>query len=142
MLHEITQFVIRHWALVSAFVIVLILLLLEEADAQVGGANQVSITEATNLMNHEKAVVIDLRDADAFKLGHIIGAKHFFEADLDDNKVKIEKFAKKPIIFVDTNGTKAAKVAARFKKAGLDSVRVLKGGMNAWLGADMPTVKK
>ncbi len=142
MLHELTQFVARHWALVSAFVIVLILLFLEEAEAQIGGANQLSVTEATHLMNHEKAVVIDLRDADAFKRGHIIGAKHFYEADLEKHQEKIEKHRKKTIILVDANGAKAARIAARLKKENYENVRVLKGGMSAWAGADMPIVKK
>ena len=141
MLHELTQFAMRHWMLVSAFVIVLILLVLEEVESQ-GGHGHLSTAETTRLINHEKAVIIDLRDADIFKNGHIIGAKNFQDAELLSNQDKIEKFRKKPIILVDVNGTKAGRVATALKKSGFDNVHVLKGGMTAWVEASMPTVKK
>ena len=141
MLHELTQFVIRHWALSSAFVIVFILIIIEEIESQ-GGHGQLSPAEATQLMNHKKAVVIDLRDEASFKDGHIIGAKNFAASALEKNKDKLDKYRSKPVILVDANGSKAGRVTAQLKKQGFEQVQALKGGMNAWVEANMPTVKK
>ena len=139
-MHEITQFVVRHWMLVSAFVVVLILLLIEEAQNP-SAKGQLTPTAAIHLINHDKAIIVDLREADAFQDGHIIGAKHLSADDFDQLKDKLERHRKKQIILADVNGSKAMGIAARLKKDQFEQVHVLKGGMAAWKAAEMPTVK-
>ncbi|EKD77029.1 MAG: hypothetical protein ACD_42C00499G0005 [uncultured bacterium] len=142
MLPEITQFVMKHWPLVGAFVIVVILLFIEEARSQGMGGGQVTPALAIQLINREEAVVIDLRDATAFRDGHIVNAKNIPLVDFDHQQTKMETYRQRYVILVDVMGAKTAAIAARLKKNGFEKVVSLKGGIDAWKTAGMPLVKK
>ncbi len=140
MLHELTVFAVKHWALVSAFVVIFILLLLEESISQSEDTFQLSVLQVTQLMNHENAAVIDVRETNAFKDGHIIGAKNIISSDcLPDSKL-LAPYRNQSLIIVDSTGSTAVSLASRLKKAGFEKATVLKGGINAWKEAGMPVV--
>ena len=69
---QLTQFVTNHWALWLALVAILILIFFNEFIAQKKRAKELSPAAAIDLINHNNAVVIDLRDPDAFRDGHIV----------------------------------------------------------------------
>lgn len=142
MLHQLIQFVIKHWILVGAFVIVMILIVVEEIRSQSAGGERLSATSAVQLMNREEAVVIDLRDANAFRDGHIVNAKNIALADFDRHIEKLNVYRNRPIILVDAMGLKTIAIAQRLKKAGFEKVMTLKGGIEAWKSDNMPLVKK
>ena len=142
MLHQLVPFVMKHWALASAFVIVLILLVLEEARSQSSRGEQVSVMIAVNMINREDALVVDLRDPKAFNDAHIVNAKNFPLVDFDREQSRLEAFRERRIILVDAMGLKTAPIAKRLKDAGFNKVASLKGGLDAWKTANMPTVKK
>lgn len=140
MLHELMQFALAHWLLVSAFVVALILLFIEEGKSQGGGAGQLSATGLTHLINHQNPVIIDMRDQRAYQDGHIINAKNISATELEDVS-KLESYKAQPIVLVDASGAKVGPIAQRLKKAQFEQVHTLKGGMAAWKSADMPVVK-
>lgn len=139
MVHQIIQFVIKHWALVSAFIIVLVLLILEEVRSQ-KGRGYVSSTEATQLINHDNAQVIDLRETSAFRDGHIVGSKNIPLADFDREKDKLTDKTQ-PLILVDAMGLKTHTISQRLKAAEFEKVFILKGGIERWKADTMPLVK-
>lgn len=142
MLHQLIQFVIKHWILVAAFIVVMILIVIEEIRAQSAGGERLSATSAVQLMNREDAVVIDLRDANAFRDGHIVNAKNIALADFDRHIEKLNAYRNRPIILVDAMGLKTVSIAQRLKKEGFEKVMTLKGGIEAWKTDNMPLVKK
>lgn len=141
MLHQILQFVIRHWALVGGFIIVSILLFLDEARSQSASGGKITSARATFLINREDALIVDLRDVNAYRDGHIIGAKNYPVADFDRYQEKLALQPDRAIILVDAMGIKTAPIATRLKKAGFHNVASLKGGMDAWKADNMPIVK-
>lgn len=142
MLHQLTQFVMKHWALVSAFVIVAILLTLEEMRVMRGRGQRISVAMAVQFINREDAVVIDLREASAFREGHIVNAKNIPLVDFDHQQEKLNSLRDRYIILVDAMGLKTAPIAKRLKDAGFTKVVSLKAGFDGWKAAGMPTVKK
>lgn len=142
MLHQIMQFVIRHWALVAAFIVVFILLVFEELRSQGAAGGKITSARATFLINREDALIIDLREASAYREGHIIGAKNYPLVDFDRYQEKLQTQRDRAIILVDAMGIKTAPVALKLKKAGFHNVVTLKGGISAWKADNMPTVKK
>jgi rhodanese-related sulfurtransferase len=100
-----------------------------------------SPTEATIWINRRKAYVLDLRPEEAFKLGHLPGAKHatpaHFEAGLD--KMKLDR--KNPVILVCETGNRSRKAIAEVQKLGFSEVASLDGGVQAWQAAALPLVK-
>ena len=100
-------------------------------------------TEAVRLMNDEEAVVIDLRPIDEFQRGHIIGSVNLLPTEIKNQNVgKIEHHKEKPLIIVDVNGVSSATSAELLTKQGFEKVYVLKDGLAAWAGANLPLVKK
>ena len=94
---------------------------------------------AVNLINAD-AVVLDLRSADAFALGHIVNAKNIPFDELEANKDKIEKYKSRPIIAVCNAGVTSTKVVNSLRKSGVENVYGLKGGITAWTQANLPLV--
>lgn len=102
----------------------------------------VSPTELTMLVNRQNATVVDIRPEADYKKGHITGAKHLPLNDIVQGQAKgLEKLKATPIIVVCQAGVSAQKAAAALVKQGCDSVTVLQGGMNSWLGASLPVVR-
>lgn len=99
--------------------------------------------EAIRLINNEDAKVIDLRTLDEFQRGHIIDSINLLPSDIKNaNLGKIEQHKEKPLILVDLNGVNAPASAALLTKQGFSKVYVLKEGISAWMGANLPIVKK
>jgi len=140
MLQELTLFVMKHWLLCGAFVLAFILLVIEEIRAQGPSTDRVSPAEAVQLINREDARVIDVRDAKAFREGHIVNAKHVAMVDFDRAMEKWQRA--KPLILVDGMGDKSPALIKRLKAAGFEKIYAIKNGMDGWKTAELPVVKE
>jgi rhodanese-related sulfurtransferase len=138
---DIIAFAIHHWLLSGLFVVLLILLFIEEARSK-GLLGQLSPQDLVVMLNRDSAVVVDIRPRDAFQEGHIIGAVNFPQAELEKDLTKLNKFKDRPVVVVCATGQKAAEIAMKLKKQGYERVSVLSGGINSWKTAQMPLVKK
>lgn len=105
------------------------------------GIGEVSAMEAVQLINRRDAVVVDIRDAVAFGGGHVTGARHIPDAELEGRCGELEKFRDRPVIVACRTGTKSAAAAARLKKLGFEHATSLAGGMHAWEQAGLPVEK-
>ena len=103
--------------------------------------SKVSLLQATQLMNQNKAIVVDVRDPDAFATGHLRDARNIPMKELAGRIGELEKFKSKWVIVVCQSGTSAGKAAALFRKAGFSEVASLDGGLAAWKAQGLPTVK-
>jgi rhodanese-related sulfurtransferase len=98
--------------------------------------------EMTLLMNRENAQVLDIRTAEEFKKGHILGASHISFNDLQQKGVgKLEKQKENPIIVVCATGASASRACSLLKKQGFSAAYLLKGGMLEWQNAKLPLTK-
>lgn len=105
----------------------------------------ISSSEVIHLMNNEEnpAVVMDLRTLDEYQRGHIIGSINVLPSEIKAQNIgKIEQHKEKVVVLVDLNGTTAPASAALLTKQGFKQVFVLKEGIAAWMGANLPLVKK
>ncbi|GGI89316.1 rhodanese-like domain-containing protein [Legionella impletisoli] len=138
-MEQLGQFIINHWALWSALIIILILIFINEWMSQKSRAKELTPAGAVHLMNHQDATVIDTRDAEAFKSGHIINATRANSEDFD--KERFKKLKQKPIILVCARGLQSSALATKLREKGYEQVTVLSGGMAAWEAANLPVVK-
>ncbi|MFT3741420.1 MAG: rhodanese-like domain-containing protein [Gammaproteobacteria bacterium] len=136
---QLTQFIAHHWMLVVALIIVLVLLLTEELRHKRGG-RRISASDAVQLINREKACVLDIRDRTAYDKGHIVNAIHIPQADVLGDLEKIKKYRDKPLILVCNMGQNSIVVQGKLQKQGFNQVFVLAGGLQAWKNADLPLV--
>ena len=140
-MQQFLQFAINHWPLVAGFVLVLILISVEEARGNGLAGKRLSTQDATQLINRKEAVVVDLRDANAFRDGHIVGSKNVPIKDIDAQISKWLKHKEKDYILVFAMGQKVQIVMNKLRKAGLMNVHQLGGGINSWKSAGLPLVK-
>jgi len=140
MIDQLFEFVQNHPLLVGAFLLVLTAWIAYEVRNSSSGG--VTSGEATQLINREDAVVLDLREASEFKAGHIAGARNIPQSKLDERIRELEKFKNKPIIVACKHGQSAGTAQAKLTKAGFERVYKLKGGMAQWQADSLPVVKK
>ena len=106
----------------------------------VGGA-WVSTLQATQMMNREDALVIDVRDADAYAKGHILGARSIPLAELGRRAADLDKHKSKVVIVSCQNGDRSTSAAATLRQSGFARVHALNGGFAAWQQAGLPVEK-
>ena len=133
------EFAGNHPLLVSALVFSFLVLIYTELQRKARGLTNIEPQDAVKLINSD-AVVIDLRSPEAFARGHIVNAKNIPFEDLQANRDKLTKLAKKPIVTVCDAGMTSTKVVSSLRKTGIDNVYGLKGGINAWTQANLPLV--
>ncbi|MFI0473054.1 rhodanese-like domain-containing protein [Halomonas sp. HMF6819] len=139
MIDQLFEFVMNHPLLVGAFLLVLLAWLVYETRS--ASTHAVSSSEATQLINREDAVIVDVRESKEFKAGHIAGARNIPQSNLDSRMNELEKVKDKPIIVVCKHGQSAGAVQAKLAKAGFNAHK-LKGGMAQWQADSLPVVKK
>ncbi len=105
------------------------------------GGPWVNTLEATQLMNRSDAIVIDLRTADDYAKGHILGARSLPLAELGRRAGELEKHKAKPVIVYSGDANPAGGAAALLRKRGFGSVHNLAGGFAAWQQAGLPVEK-
>jgi rhodanese-related sulfurtransferase len=100
-----------------------------------------SPTQAVQHINHDQAVVIDLRPIELYRKGHIIGAQQFNAATLLKENKALEKLNAKNLIIVCAQGHESQKIASQLLKRGFKA-SPLAGGMRAWSEASLPVIKE
>lgn len=98
-------------------------------------------TQAVQLINRERAVVVDVCSAEEFALGHVGNAKHIPLADLAQKLPTTVKNKELPVIFVCQSGSRSASAARSAKGLGYAQAQPLGGGLNAWKQAGLPLEK-
>ncbi len=105
------------------------------------GRGGLSAGEATQLINRRNAIVVDLRTAADFAVGHLPGARHVALEELQAKIGQIAKNKATPVLLVCQTGLQSNKALRIVEAAGYTEVHVLQGGLNAWQQAGMPVVK-
>lgn len=106
------------------------------------GIAAVDIAQAVQMINHDNALVLDVREHNEFSAGHIAGSRHIPLGQLKDNLHQLEKFKEQPIVISCRSGNRSAAACTMLKKAGFARVYNLSGGIVAWQRQQMPTTTK
>ncbi len=100
----------------------------------------ITCTQAIQMINHQHAITIDIRPAEAFSSGHILHARSIPAAEIEKKAANLPK--NKPLIVVCDFGRASGAAAVRLRALGFSEVSVLGGGMRAWSTAGMPLATK
>lgn len=108
-----------------------------------GGMNAGALTTsgAVQLINREKAVVVDVGEIEEFAAGHVGGAKNVPFSELEDKLPGTVKNKALPLILVCPTGARSNRAVAVAKKMGYEQVQALSGGLKAWKEANLPLEK-
>ena len=137
MVDNLIRFATEHYILVAIFVVLLVLLILNESRK---GGRSLSNGELTSLVNGDKGLVVDIRPAKEYAADHIVGAVNIPQDKLSKRMGELEKHKAKTLIIVDSIGQHAGSVAGDLIKAGFNAAK-LSGGVSSWKADNLPLVK-
>ena len=109
----------------------------------VRGAKAGSLTAqgAVQLINRERAVVVDVREPDEFAAGHVTGAKNVPLNQLEQKLAATVKNKSLPLLLVCATGARAQRAVATAKKLGYEQAQAVAGGLKSWKDANLPVEK-
>jgi rhodanese-related sulfurtransferase len=105
------------------------------------GGPWVSTLQATQMINREDALVLDVREPAEYAKGHILGAKNAPLQELERRAGEFEKHKSKPVIVTCDSGSRATRAIGVLKSRGFAKAVNLAGGYNAWQQAGLPVEK-
>lgn len=136
---DLLPFVVQNWAiLLVAFVSGALLLWPGIAK---GARSGVSPEAAVQMINREKAVVVDVCEADEFAAGHVTGARNVPVGELEKRLPEVVKNKQLPLVLVCASGARAQRALGVAKTLGYEKAVVLGGGLRAWKEANLPVEK-
>jgi rhodanese-related sulfurtransferase len=133
------KFIIDNWMLLSVALASGGLLLWPLVQGATGGS--LSTAAAVQLINREKAVVVDVSEAEEYAQAHVGGAKNVPFGQLEEKLAATVKNKAVPLILVCPTGARANRALAVAKKLGYEQAQALAGGLKAWKEASLPIEK-
>lgn len=102
--------------------------------------NKTAVTplQSTAMINHENALVLDVRSIAEYKKGHVVNAINIPLNGLAKQLQTLEKYKDKPIIVACKSGSRSGMAVKMLMKKGFEKVHNLRGGMMAWESAGLP----
>mgnify|MGYP001756716955 FL=1 len=134
------SFIIENWTLVLLAAVAGGMLLWPSLSGA-AGAGSVNANEAVQLINREKATVIDVCSPDEFAAGHVGGARNVPLGELEAKLPGLVKNKNNPLILVCASGMRSRNAVSIAKKLGYENAHSLTGGMGAWRSASLPVEK-
>ncbi len=133
------KFIIDNWYLLLVALASGALLLWPVLKSASGGS--LTPARAVQLINREKAVVIDVCETEEFAAGHLVGAKNLPLSKLEERLPTTVKNKALPLVMVCASGARANRAVAIAKKLGYDNAQAMAGGLKAWREASLPVEK-
>ena len=137
---QLIEFAGTHRLLVLALFAIVVMLIVSEIQQRLSRVKEVSPAEATRLLNHENATMIDMRTDKDYREGHIVNAVNVPTGNADIPATQ-NKYRERPVIVYCQRGQRSIAFCNKLSKQGFTSVYNLKGGVLAWQKAELPLTK-
>lgn len=98
------------------------------------------LNEAVLRMNREKAILVDVRNAQEFARFRAVQARNIPLAELEEKLPNAIKNKNVPLLFICTSGVQSIRAARLAQKLGYEKAFSVAGGMEAWKKANMPVM--
>jgi rhodanese-related sulfurtransferase len=134
------SFILENWYLFAAALVSGGLLLWPVLTQGSTGGLRVSASDAVQLINRQKAVLIDISDPAQYAAGHAVGSRSVPLDTLESSR-ELPKNKALPVVVVCPTGSRAPRAVAILRKLGFENARALAGGLAAWRAANLPIEK-
>ena len=133
------KFIIDNWMLLAVALTSGSMLMWPALKGFSGGA--LTAAGAVQLINREKAVLIDVSEAEEFASAHAGGARNIPLGQLEEKLPQVVKNKDVPVILICPTGARASRAVPIAKKLGYAQAQALAGGLGAWKEANLPVEK-
>lgn len=137
-MENLPEFVESHPILVAAFAAILAMIVYSELGRINRKWKEISPLEASQLLSHDGAIALDVRESNEFQDGHIIDAKHVPLSKVKDQLDTIAKDRETPVVAYCRSGNRSGVACGTLTKEGFSRVYNLRGGVMAWQSENMP----
>ncbi|ARC54993.1 hypothetical protein AOQ88_01950 [Candidatus Riesia sp. GBBU] len=139
----IINFFSKHLLLCTTWIMLFLLVVTLTISSFFSKIENITRTKAIQLINRNKAVVVDLRNRSKFYSGHIIFSMNFTPEEIENKKIEgLIKYINNPVVVVSENGIESFHSAKKLSQYGFNQVYILKEGINGWLNNELPLTKK
>jgi rhodanese-related sulfurtransferase len=132
------EFIGNHTMLFVAFFMILVFLMWNMFSANIQGYGRVIPSEAIQLINHDEAIVLDVRENNEYRDGHIINSIHIPLKKISNSINTLDKYKDKNIIVSCLSGNRSSHACSILKKNGFEKLHNLQGGIHAWKNDNLP----
>lgn len=139
-MNRFSEYVVHHPFLVAAAAILAVLAIVIEIRQRARGSSAVAPADAVSLAN-SGALMLDVRDSQAFEAGHIIEARNVPAAELAAKAETLKKYKDKPVVVYCETGVASGAAARTLRAGGFNKVVTLRGGLQSWRQENLPLVK-
>jgi rhodanese-related sulfurtransferase len=134
------EYVTHHPLLVGAAVLVLIVVIANEARLRATAFAAISSQELIRMMN-QGALVLDIRKPEEFALGHVNGAKQLPSNQILTAGDSYKRYKEKPVVVIDESGSLSAAAVRQLNTQGFTKAFSLRGGFAGWRAENLPVTK-
>lgn len=138
-MEQFFEFVSTHWVLSSLWVFFFVALVFY---LQSKSGKALDVHQATQLINREKGVVLDIRDKKTFAKGHIVDAINVPMARLKEGAPELNRYKERPILVVCNLGNQSGEAVNVLKQQGFSQAIRMRGGVTEWRSQGLPLVSK
>ena len=141
-MQQFIEFFLNHWDLFLMLLVILGLLAGQTVLGRLRGIADVGPQEAVQRINHDDALLVDVREDKEYEQGYIPGSVHIPLSEFGKRVEELEKHREKPIIVGCRSGNRSAQAAGTLRKQGFEQVYNLRGGIMAWQSANLPVATR
>jgi rhodanese-related sulfurtransferase len=136
-----TQFVQANWMLILVMFASGAMLVWPLVQRRSSGMQDLGTLNATHLINHENAVLLDVRETREYEGGRLPNAVHIPLSQLASRAQELDRFKARPIIAYCARGNRSRAAGSALRGRGLTKLYNLTGGIQAWRDAGLPVEK-
>ncbi|MDD3609462.1 MAG: rhodanese-like domain-containing protein [Halothiobacillaceae bacterium] len=141
-MEQLPDFLQRHWLLTLALFGIIGLMAAGEVSRKLRRYTEISPAEAARLIGKDDTLLLDVREPDEFRQGHIRNATHVPLGKLAARVAEFEAYKDKPVVIYCRSGNRSGVACAQLAKQGFTIVHNLAGGILAWQHDNLPVKKK
>jgi len=140
-MQQFGEFFVNHWDLFLALFVTIGLIIYSHFRASLRGYQDVPPLEAVQLINHEDAVLVDVREDSEYTAGHVQDSIHIPLGKLKERLGELEAYKNRAVVVSCRSGHRSASACGLLRKQGFEKVYNLRGGILAWESANLPVSK-
>jgi rhodanese-related sulfurtransferase len=137
----LVQFIVSNFLPISVAILSGLMLLWSIFGNRIRGIKEVDCTAALQLINHKNALVLDVRENDEYKAGHVLHSMLIPLGKLKQRLGELEKYRDQPVVVICRSGNRSGLACAILGKQGFTQAYNLAGGVIAWQKANLPLKK-
>lgn len=138
---SVIDFLARHWVLSTVAVVLLVLLVGNELSRRLQKFGTLDPAEVARKAGRDGVALIDVREDNEWKAGHIKGARHIPLGKLEKKLGELKDENPDEVVLYCRSGNRSATAANILLKGGFENVSHLGGGILAWESQNYPVSK-